>query len=264
MLFYKKHSYTTMGNLTKDLVGNDAKVDDGSFFRENNTIDSDDMMSIYPGNSAGPGKLDNRVDVFIHMLKNAAESTVKAEKFSAKAEKTSMSKRLLLAGEPSHLDKFKESWWWENMGDLLNFIPNDVVVETIDPMVFDYADKTTVPTHADHVVSLWDDVFLSEHKNSYDYVVLPDLNGEWASVQRQGLSVVRIHELCKLMVSAMGLVKPGGCGIFDKIFLQEEMKKSIANKIYPFDDKSMFRLQELWKPAKGEVPPLLVVVLWKL
>jgi hypothetical protein len=73
----------------------------------------------------------------------------------------------------------------------------------------------------------------------YDYVVLPDLGGPWAKAQgwasargnyRAQTEQGSFEELFQLMVDAMDLVKPGGYGIFDKIRMQDEMKRCIADK----------------------------------
>jgi hypothetical protein len=169
-----------------------------------------------------------------------------------------MSKRLLLAGLPSHLEKFKEYWWCQDFCQdsvpraLTDIIPDNVVVETIDPMVFQYDEATC----ADHVVSLWDESFRGTHMDFYDYVLLPDLSGPWWRAQS---SPGNIDELVNLMLDAMDLVKPGGCGIFDKILRQKEMKNLIAEKgEYSFYGKEDFILEKYFTPSGR-----LVVVLWK-
>jgi hypothetical protein len=165
-----------------------------------------------------------------------------------------MSKRLLLAGLPSHLEKFKEYWWCQDSVPraLTDIVPDNVVVETIDPMVFQYDGATC----ADHVAGLWDEAFRLTHMDFYDYVVLPDLTGPWYRAQS---SPGNIDELVNLMLLAMDLVKPGGCGIFDKILRQQEMKSLIAEKgEYSFYGKEDFILQEYITPSGR-----LVVVLYK-
>ena len=119
-------------------------------------------------------------------------------------------------------------------------------------MIFQYDGAT----HADHVAGLWDKAFQSSHKDYYDYVVLPDLGGPWWEAQKSDGS---IDKLVKLMVHAMDVVKPGGCGIFDKILMKDRMEKFIAEngESILYDKKKFTFKQHILESGR------LVVVLWK-
>jgi len=188
-------------------------------------------------------------------LKDAkAEAAADKYKVLREEESSKLERIMLLAGLPDHLEHFKTYWWCGHQftGNLTDFVPDDVIVETIDPMVFQYDGAPS----ADHVTSLWDKTFRLTHMYYYDYVVLPDLGGPWHQAQ---ISAVSIDGLVELMVQAMDLVKPGGCGIFDKIYMQDDMKQLIAEKgesiVY---GKEEFALEQHILPSG-----LLAVVLWK-
>ena len=160
--------------------------------------------------------------------------------------------RLLLAGLPEHHDKFKSYWWCHPKvtGYLTDFIPDNIRVTTVDPMPNSVSDNGDL-THADYVTSLWDPEFQSEHKDVFDYVVLPDLNGPWYTAQT---STGSTEIFVDLMKQAMNLVKPGGCGIFDKILNQLEMKKYIESNEFAF---TPFMLDIFEKKPGGHIAILL-------
>jgi hypothetical protein len=139
-----------------------------------------------------------------------------------------MPRKLLLAGCPYHVTHFKDYWWCEeySTGKLTDIIPDDVQVETIDPMRFEYVGATK----ADYVTSVWDENFHNIHKDSYDYVILPDLDGPWWQTQ----CAKDLYALITLIEGAMNLVKPGGYGIFDKILMQNEMNAFIRDNLFAF------------------------------
>jgi hypothetical protein len=81
MLFYKKQSFTALCSLMKELKDNDAMlVDIGDTLVTKFEVTGAAVMSIYPGYTSVDGSFDDRVKVLLKMLKNAAESTAKAEK----------------------------------------------------------------------------------------------------------------------------------------------------------------------------------------
>jgi hypothetical protein len=74
----------------------------------------------------------------------------------------------------------------------------------------------------------------------------------------------RLDQLVELMVDAMDLVKPGGCGIFDKIKMQDEMQQWITeNGKFSFYGKEEFELEQHFCRKEGIPGGMLVVVLWK-
>jgi hypothetical protein len=140
-----------------------------------------------------------------------------------------MPRKLLLAGCPYHVTHFKDYWWCKEsaVGKLIDSIPDNVQVETIDPVCWEYVGATK----ADHVTSVWDGNFHNKHKDSYEYVILPDLDGPWSQTQYEN----DLHALIILIEGVMNLVKPGGYGVFDKIFrMRDEMNAFIRDNVFAF------------------------------